>query len=84
MGTLSSCIQRMGQCRASIKSWEVIFLEQLTSVRLGIGKAAKVSCRHLINPYTFTKPHLKENGSVWVPTILKKDEWLQVTSALWP
>lgn len=80
MGTPSNCTQRM----AIIKSWEVISIEQLISIRLGIGKAARISCRQLISPHTLTKPHLKEQGSVWVQRMLKKTEELQATSVVWP
>lgn len=84
MGTLSSYTQRRAQSMAIITSWEVISVEQLISVRLGIGKEAKVSCRQLINPHTLSKSHLKEQGSGWMQRMLKKAEGLQVTSVFWP
>lgn len=84
MGTLRSCIQRMAQSRATTKSWEVISAGQLISISLGIGKAAKINCRQLINSHTLTQSQLKEQGSVWVQRILKIAEGLQATSVLKP
>lgn len=71
MRTLSSCVQRTAQSHAITETWEVISAEQLMSVRLSIGKAAKVSCRQRINPHTLSQSPPKKQESLWEQRILK-------------